>query len=215
MHRYTVSFEVFVDIDAECSESAETVALEAIVADVSNYVDAGSIVSVRKQETKDEEDLDDIIHEMEKSQKFIRNLDGSTVKLCDLIGCDVAEEIGVYIGSCVKRDIKFQVKELYIVMNGAYPYHNGVNIVGLDHNIISMEIKHRYKRWDMDTATIRDTEFEPMTTEESFIKYFQEYETRLRYCNDDRYSIVDDDLKEQYNNWLTKSMWMTHGGSTD
>jgi hypothetical protein len=158
----------------------------------------------------EEKALSDAIDELVRSQEYT---DDISETMSDYIGPDQAADVELFIGACRKANKMFSALHIYSVINGGhFPYVDGVNVVGLSLNVIEMEIRHRYKKWDMKEEKILDCKFYPMTQEEAFIKYFKEYDTRLKFCNDDKHSIVDDDLREQYKAWLTKDNYIRYGG---
>ena len=157
----------------------------------------------------DADDLEDAVEDLVKAQNYE---DAALMVVSELAGPDQATEVGTFIGACRKEDKQFTKANVFTVINGHYPYIDGVNIVGLYTNVIEMDVKHRYKNWEMKEEIIKDCKFYPMTQQEAFIKYFREYETRLKFCNDDTYSIIDEDLREQYRAWLTKGNYAKYGG---
>ncbi len=157
----------------------------------------------------DADDLSDAVEELVEAQDYN---EAALMVVSNLVGPDQASEVGTFIGACKKEAKAFVKANIFSVINGHYPYMDGVNIVGLYLNVIEMEVKHRYKTWEMKEEIIKDCKFYPMTQQEAFIKYFRDYDTRLKFCNDDKHSIIDDDLREQYRAWLTKGNYAKYGG---
>ena len=157
--------------------------------------------------------LSHIVEDMELRQEFLGfSSENADVHLSDLVTTDSLAEIELFITCAKMTGRKFSKANIMSVINGHYPYLDGVDVVGLYEKVIELEVKHRYKKWDMKEEDILDCKFYPMTVEEAFIKYFKEYQTRLKFCNDDKHNIVDDDLRDQYHNWLDIGNYAKHGG---
>ena len=174
------------------------------------------MVTNAEDESDDNFLLECVLEDMELKQEFIDfSPENGGVHLSDLVVSDSLPEIELFI-SCAKRDHKkFTKADLMSVINGSYPYLDGVNVVGLYEHTIELEVKHRYKKWGAKEEKCLDCKFPPMTTEEAFIKYFKEYQLRFSYCNYDKHRIVDDDLRSQYFAWLTVGNYAKHGGRMD
>lgn len=180
------------------------------------HLDDSFMVTNVEDESDDNFLLECVLEDMELKQEFIDfSPENGGVHLSDLVVSDSLPEIELFVDCAKRAHKKFTKADLMSVVNGSYPYLEGVNVVGLYENIIELEVKHRYKKWGTKEEKCLDCKFSPMTTEEAFIKYFKEYDLRFSYCNYDEHRIVDDDLRSQYFAWLTIGNYAKHGGRMD
>ena len=153
-----------------------------------------------------------ITEEMASTQSYVGSIIAQVpFNLSEYVGIDTVSDIDNFISECRYLDQRFTREDIHSVIIGVWPIVNGIDIMSMRTKPLEMEIKHRYKRCGSEEEN-RDVTISFGSTEEAFIYYFKKYDNGLKYCNDDSYSIVDDNLRSQYSAWLTKRNYAKHGG---
>ena len=174
-------------------------------------VDANNVLTSVCVRERDQEELDNIFITMAKEQNF----DIDEVALGDLVGVDVVAEIQEFISCCERARRKFEPQHLMTVVNGHYPKVSGLDVYGLYHTDIRLEVETIYKPWDQKEK-ISEWIAPLMKKEEAFILFFREFENRYTYSNDTHVTIIDEDLAKEYRSWISDiGNYARHGGRMD